>query len=222
MTVTVDGTLGITTPAQFLTSAALGAATAGEMEWDGKVGYFTPQSTERGVIPGMQFYRLNSTVVGANATGAQSVLGVGVALSANTVYAFELYYNLTKSAGTTSHTVSNLFGGTATINNIGYSTLVAQSSTTGTVSGSPTTTAVYGLYVQQASATVISASISVSAQTVYPLIKGTVSVNTGGTFIPQYQLSAAPGGAYSTQIGSYFLIYPIGASGANVSVGTWA
>jgi len=35
-------------------------------------------------------------------------------------------------------------------------------------------------------------------------------------------LSAAPGGAYTTAIGSYFLIYPISASGANVSVGTWA
>ena len=49
-----------------------------------------------------------------------------------------------------------------------------------------------------------------------------LSVNAGGTFIPQYSLSAAPGGAYTSQPGSYFLIYPVGASGANVSVGTWA
>ena len=54
------------------------------------------------------------------------------------------------------------------------------------------------------------------------MMKGTISVSTGGTFIPQYSLSAAPGGAYTTAAGSYFLIYPIGAAGANVNVGTWA
>lgn len=47
-------------------------------------------------------------------------------------------------------------------------------------------------------------------------------INAGGTFIPQYQLSAAPGGAYTTAIGSYFLIYPIGAAGNNTNIGTWA
>jgi hypothetical protein len=150
------------------------------------------------------------------------MLGVGCTLSSNTVYAFELYYNLTKSAGTTSHTVRSLFGGTATLNNIGYSAMISQSSTTGTVSGAPTTTVVYGLYVQQATATVITAAIATANQTVYPMIRGTVSIATGGTFIPQYSLSAAPGGAYTTQLGSYFLIYPLGASGSNTNIGTWA
>ena len=50
-------------------------------------------------------------------------------------------------------------------------------------------------------------------------VKGTVSVNAGGTFNPQYQTDAAPGGAYTVAIGSSFKIWPIGASGANVSVG---
>jgi hypothetical protein len=53
-------------------------------------------------------------------------------------------------------------------------------------------------------------------------VKGTVSVSGGGTFTPQYILSAAPGGAYSTVAGSYFLIYPISESGSNTSVGAWA
>jgi hypothetical protein len=54
------------------------------------------------------------------------------------------------------------------------------------------------------------------------ILKGTVSVNAGGTFIPQYTLSAAPGGAYSTAIGSYIRIAPVSASGSNTSVGAWA
>jgi hypothetical protein len=48
-------------------------------------------------------------------------------------------------------------------------------------------------------------------------------VTTGGTFIPQYSLSAAPGGAYSTLSNSYMLIYPINnTSSGTVNVGTWA
>jgi hypothetical protein len=169
----------------------------------------------------MQYYRLNSTLAGASSTAAQSILGVGVTLSSNTVYAFELVFCLTKSAGATSHTISALFGGTATFNNIAYDSIITQSSTTGTVSGNPTTSAAYHLYVQQASATVITASIAIAAQAVYPVIRGTVSINTGGTFIPQYQLSAAPGGGYTSAIGSYFSIYPISAAGSNTSVGDW-
>jgi hypothetical protein len=53
-------------------------------------------------------------------------------------------------------------------------------------------------------------------------MEGTISVDVGGTFIPQYKLSAAPGGAYSTNVNSWFSIYPIGTSGSNTSVGEWA
>ncbi|CAB5212332.1 hypothetical protein UFOVP189_1, partial [uncultured Caudovirales phage] len=98
----------------------LTTATAGALEYDGKVVYATPQSTQRGVVPGAQFYRLNADLVGANATGAQNILGVGVTLSASTVYAFRLHFVLTKSAGATSRIVSISFGGTATLNNIAY------------------------------------------------------------------------------------------------------
>ena len=58
--------------------------------------------------------------------------------------------------------------------------------------------------------------------TVMFVVKGVVSINAGGTFIPQYTLSAAPGGAYTMQIGGYMKINPIGASGANTNVGVWA
>jgi len=172
-------------------------------------------------IPAEQFYRLDSALVGANATGAQSILGVGVTLVASTVYQFELVFCLVKSAGTTSHTIGVGFGGTATLNNIGFSVIFAQSATTGTVNGQPAASS-NQFYILQATNTTISAAISAAAQAFYPVIRGTVSVNAGGTFIPQYSLSVAPGGAYSTQIGSYFKISPLAASGSNVNIGTWA
>ena len=65
-------------------------------------------------------YRLNAGLAGSNATGAQNWLGVGVTLASNTVYDFEGVVQLSKSAGTTAHTVSLLFGGTAVLNNIAY------------------------------------------------------------------------------------------------------
>ena len=76
--------------------------------------------------------------------------------------------------------------------------------------------------VSTASNTTFSAATAAQYEALSVTLKGTVSINGGGTFTPQYTLSAAPGGAYSTVAGSYFLIYPIGAAGANISVGAWA
>lgn len=222
MPIILDGTSGVTTPTILLSTSTLQTPVVGEFEYDGKVPYFIPQGLERGIIPGMQYYRLNSALAGANATGAQNTLGVGVSLSANTTYAFEFVFCITKSAGTTSHTISNIFGGTATINNIGYTLTYAQSATTGTVNGGAGTTTSYSMYIQQSSATIYTPAIITAAQAVFPTIKGTVSISSGGTFIPQYLLSAIPGGAYTTQLGSYFAIYPISTAGSNTSIGTWA
>jgi hypothetical protein len=197
----------------------LGTATAGEFEYDGGELYFTPLATQRGLIPNMQYYRLNSAVVGTNATGAQNTLSVGVTLSSNTVYAFQGFYALSKSAGTTSHIPSNSFGGTATINNIGYVLSGSTSSVSFTARLNASTNF---LWVTTASATAYDAATTSAAFFHMVRVEGTVSVNAGGTFIPQYSLSAAPGGAYSTQPGSYFAIWPVGAAGSNTSVGTWA
>lgn len=192
-------------------------ASSGMIEYDGTALYFTPAGTQRGVIPGMQYYRLGTGVVGTNATGAQSVLGVGVTLNASTVYGFQAAYFFLKTAGTTSHTLSTLFGGTATLNNIAYS--IIESDGNGTW-GSRSAAQLASSNV--ATATVVSGAMTAATQYIWIFIHGTVSVNAGGTLIPQYSLSAAPGGAYTTQTGSYFSIYPISAAGANTNVGTWA
>lgn len=224
-----NGVTGLTVGSGGLLTAAngivmntmtLGSPITGEFEYDGKVPYFTPLGTQRGIVPSMQYYRLNSGVVGSNATGAQSILGVGVTLSASTVYAFEANYVFTRTAGTTSHTLSTLFGGTATINNILYSAIEMDATGSFGVRGSQTAVGITA--INTAAATVVSTSMGSASQVISLTIFGTVSVNAGGTFIPQYSLSAAPGGAYTIAPGSYFCIYPIGAAGSNTSVGTWA
>ena len=184
-----------------------------------------PQAVTAGlgttVLPGEMIYRLDSTLAGANATGAQKILGVGVTLAGSTVYQFEGVFAFSKTAGTTSHTIGLSFGGTATLNNIAYQA-------NGQFNGNGFTTTTNNianltpLLFQTASNTVFTAAITTATEYVMMLVKGTVSVNAGGTFIPQYTLSAAPGGAYTTAVGSYLKLSPLGSSGANISIGNWA
>lgn len=198
-------------PVELTAGSLLSTTSAGAVEYDGRAFYATPQGNQRGVVPSEMYFRLNANRAGANATGAQSVFGVGVTLSANTVYEFDGIYYLIKSAGTTSHTVSASFGGTATVNNIACQSLTHPNSTAGHVSGNNAVTA-FG----------VSAAVAVANAVVIIRLSGTISINAGGTFIPQYSLSAAPGGAYSTVAGSYFKISPIGAAGADINVGGFA
>jgi hypothetical protein len=189
-------------PLDFTAGTILSAADAGAVEYDGKVAYFTPQGTQRGIIPGMQYYELNSTLALSATTSAQAWLGVGCTLSAGTVYAFQGTYAAIKTTTTTSHTLGQSFGGTATLNNIGY-TMTRYFDTTGfaTVGIAPAAMA----YVQTASnVTTMGASVSATNYQIYNFV-GIVSVNLGGTFIPQVTTSAS-GPIYTGQIGSYFMI----------------
>ena len=174
---------------------------------------------DAGLIPAELIYRLNSTYAGTATTSAQSVFGVGVTLSGSTVYQFEAVYAFSKTATASAHSISLLFGGTATINNIGYS--VATPASTMTSFTDISNGATYMAYVQTASATVLTNPGATAAIYRIYFLKGTVSINAGGTFIPQYQTSVSVG-PYTMAIGTYFKLSPLGASGANTSIGTWA
>ena len=192
-----------------------GNAGAGSLLIDSS-GYITSKS---GRIPAKQYYRLDSAFTGTNGTAAQPIYGVGVTLIGSTVYEFEAIYAFSRSTGSTSHTMSFLFGGTATINNIFYTGVGPGDGILpplSTYDGGPAS-----FVATSAGASVATAAMTIGTGIFY-IVKGTVSINAGGTFIPQYQLSAAPGGAYSTYAGAYFSIWPLAASGAAVNIGSWA
>jgi hypothetical protein len=130
-----------------------------------------------------------------------------------------MVFVLLKTGGTTSHTISLLFDiGSGAINNINYSVL-------GSFAANPTTTIVAPdtiQYIQVATATAVTAATTTAAVNFQGRIRGVISVGTAGKWTPQYRLSAAPGGAYSTLAGSFVKIYPIGAAGANVNTGGWS
>ena len=169
---------------------------------------------------GSLFYRLNADLAGANVNTAQSVFGVGVTLPSATVYGFQAVYGLTKTAGVTSHTLAIGFGGTATINNVAYEALQATDASSTFAALTYATSAIN--FLATATSSVVSAASTSAARCWLIKLTGTVSINAGGTFLPQYTLSTAPGGAYSTIAGSYIRLTPIGAAGSNSSQGTWS
>jgi hypothetical protein len=172
-----------------------------------------------GLVPGELIYRLETPYTGLNASTVQPVFGVGVTVAASTVYQFDGIYIFARATGSTSHTLSIGFGGTATLNNIGYFAQEGDNPTSFTTNMSNSQPNQYA-FVSAAQTVVMGARTT--ALDMYVIVKGTVSINAGGTFIPQYQLSAAPGAAYATYTGSYFKLSPIGTAGANTSIGTWA
>jgi len=202
-----------------LTSNTLSSpAAAGQIEYTSPIFAATPIGTQRGIVPTQQYYRLNADYAGSNATGAQSLFGVGVTLSASTVYEFEALYVFQKTAGATLHNFQLGFGGTATNNNILFMGSVVElgSATVAVADSAPVA------FTNNSTTALTITSFSTANVVIGCLIRGTVSINAGGTFIPQYTLSAAPGGAYSTVAGSFIRINPLSASGAATNVGTWA
>lgn len=202
-----------------LTTDTLGTTTAGALEYASPVIYGTPVGTQRGVIPNSQFYRLNADYVGAASTSAQGIFGsaLGVTLSSSTVYAFEMVIVFSKTATATAHSLSLSFAGAATLNNILYGGMYNALSTafTSGSGGSPLT------FFSNTAAAASMGNASATANFNWPMqLRGTVNINAGGTFIPQYTTSVSVG-PYSTLAGSYFLIYPIGSAGL-INVGTWA
>lgn len=166
------------------------------------------------------FYRPNAALAGANVTTTQSVFALSVTLAASTIYAYDLFFSLTKTAGTTSHSISVGYGGTATLNNIHRNILGSATLSTATTNNAIGSS---GLgYLLTAAQTAVVAGLNTANVNFWYRETGTVSIAAGGTFIPQYQLSAAPGGAYSTNLGSFFSLRRLGAAGGDVSFGSWA
>jgi len=178
-----------------------------------------------GYIPGF-YYQLQAPYVGRQITTAQGVFGVGVdgrglgiTLAPQTTYRFTATYAFAKLSGATSHTFALGFGGTAILNSIGYNfnLKVNQTSFTSIVGGTDMTQ----MYVATGASTVTTGAIASAISYLAFFIEGTVNVASGGTFIPQYTLSADPLGAYSTQPGSFISIYPVSAAGS-MSAGAWS
>jgi len=134
-------------------------------------------------------------------------------VSASTTYAFEAVYYITNT-GTTSHTWSTLFGGTATFTSIAY-TADAYTATGNTL------TALSSIYATSAAAVAVTAASTSATENVVIKLKGFMRINGAGTIIPQVKLSAATTGTETMLANSYFRCWPVG-SNTVTTVGAWS
>jgi hypothetical protein len=205
-------------PVAFTAGTNMTTPSAGAFEYDGVVFYGSPQSNQRGVVATEQFIALTANYTGADSASAQKVFDAttngAVTLAASTTYMMEGVYYITRSAGTTSHTLSTLFALGGTLTSIAYT--AETTSTTGNALG-----AVSRIYGTLASATVVTAASIEATENITVTIRGIVRTNAAGTFAPQIQYSAAPGGAPTILANSFFKLTPIG-NNTVTTVGNWS
>jgi hypothetical protein len=203
---------------QLSSGELLASPTAGSFEYDGNVFYINPTSNQRGVLPSESFICLSSDFVGLNTTTAQRVFNStatgAITLPGSTTYMFEAVYYLVRSAGTVSHTLATLFGGTASFSSITY--IAETTSSAGNIL-SP----VNRIFVTGTGATPVTAASTAANENITVMLRGLFRTNVGGTLIPQVQYSASPGGAPTFIRNSFFRLVSVGSSSVT-SVGNWS
>jgi hypothetical protein len=158
------------------------------------------------------FIALSANQTGSDVNTAQSWFPGGTetfTLPGTTSYHFEGQLSMLRSAGTTAHTIGLLFGGTATLTSIQY---IAETTVTNSLAASSVTRIAVGTN------TAVTASNSDANEANIIRVRGIVRINAGGTFIPQFQYSAAPnaggggGGNPTIHANSYFRLWPMGSN----------
>jgi hypothetical protein len=142
---------------------------------------------------------LDADAAGSNVNTAQPWFpsAGGVTVQAATLYTFDGVLNITRAAGTTSHTTGMGFGGTATITSFNARYACGE--------GDVATLADDDCISATSAANINVKAASTSAtEIIKAAVSGAVLINAAGTFIPQFTYSAAPGGAPTIEAGSWF------------------
>lgn len=159
---------------------------------------------------GVKFAELTAdAATNANDTSAHAITGLGVTLAIGT-YQFNGKIHTTRAAGTTSHSTSFLFGGTATLTRIDF---VVRSRTGDAIAQA----AVDSVRFSSAAAVVVKGASTSATEDVDLEIEGVVVVSVAGTLLPEMQYDTAPGGVTTPKAGSYFSYTP-----RTNPQGTWA
>lgn len=193
-------------PLKFTAGVNLTAAEAGAMEFDGKTFYLT--TVARAVNAAFHLMSNTADFNGGNVNTAQPFFEAAndtITLEANTTYLFEGVIEMTRAAGTTSHFIDVLFGGTVGVGDVSWHCHCRD--------GALSTTTPLRCYTNHFHA-LAGGSVTVAATTAnstFFLIKGMLRTSTSGTLIPQFKYSAAPGGAPVIKKSSYFTFIPVGA-----------
>ena len=161
------------------------------------------------------FKNLSASATGGNVNTAQPWFPTAgaVTVTANRTYRIRGLLHMSRAAGTTSHTTGLSFGGTATLTSIRYLARVK-------VGDVATNAALNATLIAVATNTAVKAASVSASENIVAEVEGTVRINAGGTFIPRFQFSAAPGGAPTIQPNTFFELTDIGDGSVTVA-GTW-
>lgn len=202
-------------------------AVPGAISYNGITLYAVPQDSEIGVIPAEQHFVLNAVRnLTQGTTAAQSVLGKTVHLSANTRYCYVLKFQLYKN-GSASNTPTINFGlglaGGATLFAHGYNAFSNVGASGGTQAAIGTVSQMAN-YITTGFGTGVPVSVAMGANASWASceIRGYIGMNIAGTVDFQIAFSDAPNTSCNIQPTASCRIYPVSASGADTSVGTWA
>lgn len=184
------------------------------LEWDGDINFFLLAAASTGFGDLIE-RRLDGAQTGQNIATVQPWIPTNGApnVEAGVVYDLEGLLSLTRSAGAVSHTTAIGFGGTATLTSILWDALVNTGDTLAIAAKN-------GASGKSATSVVVKAASTSATEEIMIHVSGSVKINAAGTFIPQYTYSAAPGGAPTVNIGSFFTLVKKGV-GFNTK-GIWA
>lgn len=208
-------------PQTFTAGTNLTTPAAGAVEFDGTTFFDTAVANARQVRDDEQYCILTSNYSALDSSAAQKAFNAStngaITLTAGVKYAFEEVIYLTNT-GTTSHTWSVLFGGTASFTRIAY-WAAAYTATANAL------TALSSIFAAVATAIGVTAASVSATENVQIILRGVMDINAGGTVIPQIKASAQPGLSGTPGVtvlaGSYFRIWPLGLA-ATATVGNWS
>lgn len=205
---TTYGTSGIYFPAQYQVGISTNSAQKVLVDSNGFV--TGNLLTSAAIYPGMQYYYRNSS--GAmSVSGTTDILGVGVTLYGSYTWEYEVAWIITKTVGTTSHSVTSFISATT------------GTSCSGLVHYSVSTAALVAGRSSLGGSVTVASSVTSASAFVRVMERGLLSTTTSSTtLIPQGNISTNPGGTYTISAGAYMKIWPVGVSGANISIGAWA
>lgn len=166
-----------------------------ETNIEAKVKQYAPVASATSGYPRTIVQGMSAAFTGQNATNVQPFFDAtnqAVNLTAGKTYLLEGTIIMTRGAGTTSHTIATMFGGTATFTNFGYTCDCRNGAY---AAGTPIRPYI-NHYQGTAPSTAITVDVaSTTTDSTTFVFRGKFIVSAGGTLIPQFQYSAAPGGA---------------------------
>jgi hypothetical protein len=215
--VTLPAGIASQAPLRFTAGVLETSPSSGAMNFDGTVFYATPQGSERGLLVTEQVFVPDADYPLLNQTAVQNLFGAITTVSSNTRYAYSIQSTVYKVSNNIS--LQYAMGGNAVVAKHTYHTLTTATAALATAS----TPTVVKNVVTTGFATPVTVSAALNGTGYYGLtVTGTIDVTTGGTWYPEIGFTGLPGVGSNVFGSSSIEIWPIGPTGANVSIGNWS